>query len=151
MKKYSDIKIFFILYTLKIVYVWGVGRYILWIDPNAFSSVLKEENLFLVLLTLTFVSPLFETIAFQTLIGELLDHFKVSTIWIIVLSGLSFTMVHSSTPYYMVFLFSGMLYMYYYLLNKQKGKGWIISSLRVFLLHSLYNLTIFTLDFLSKT
>lgn len=151
MKKYSDIKVFFLLYSLKIVYVWGVGRLVLWMNPQAFSSVLKDENIFLVLLTVVFVSPLVETMFFQVIIGELLKRFKIRQLGIIGLSGLFFALAHSSTLYHMFMsLFPGMLYMYYYLFNKQKGKGWLFASLLVFLLHSLYNLTLFIVDFMSN-
>lgn len=93
-----------------------------------------------------------ETLIFQVSVVELSKRLKIGNVLIIVISSLFFAIAHHDTILYMLMtIFPGIIYAYYYLYNRVRGESWTIAALYVFLLHSLYNLTIFVLDNFQKS
>lgn len=137
--------IFFIIFFIDLVYHLIVSWLVTLYDPKILETFEENTSLVEIFILSVVVGPLIETFLFQYLIIEILYALKkVKVQFILIISALAF----SSSNYYnfiyiLVTFTSGLIYASYYLYLKIGKKKY--PFIYIWVLHTLYNFTIFIL------
>lgn len=108
------------------------------------------DSLFKKILYGVFIVPVFETLLFQTLIisviCRIIKQAKYNFYPAILLSSMAFSLSHSYNLYYIIYTFiAGLILAFAYYIARYRKEN---ATLLVFMIHSIFNLTSFGLDYI---
>lgn len=139
-------KLFALVFIIKIVFSIVTSLIATAIDPALTATPYNDLPLGRDFLLTVVFGPIFETILFQFLVIEAAYHFKLKTIYAVLISAGLFGITHHyNLVYILVTFISGLLYAVSYVYIRQRYQ---VSTAFVFVLglHSLYNATALILD-----
>ena len=107
----------------------------------------QESSLLVEFITIGILGPIIESILSQLIPIYLLSLIKKLPLWsIILISAVGFALMHNYSWLYIVYsFFIGILYATTFLICKIK-RGYSLAFRSVCLIHSLYNITVFSFD-----
>ena len=145
-RKTNRVPLFFVIFIIDLVFHLIVSYIVTIYNPEILNVFDKKMSLTEIFVLSVIIGPLMETFLFQYLIIEILSFFnriKVNTI--IIISSLAFSLIHYYNFIYIIVTFlSGTIYASYYLYLKIEKKRF--QFLYIWVLHSLYNFSVFILD-----
>ena len=145
-RKTDRFPLFFVVFFVDFVFHLAISYLITIYDSRILETFEKDTPLAEIFILSVIFGPLIETFIFQYLIIELFYYFKKHTPNIIIItSALIFSLVHNYNFIYIFVAFiAGLIYASYYLYLKATKKKY--PFIYIWMLHTLYNLTVFILD-----
>lgn len=141
-----SIPLFLSVFLIDLIYHLFISWIITLYDPEILEVFEESTSLTEIFLLSVVFGPLIETFLFQYLIIEILyglKRLKINTI--ILISALTFSSIHYYNFLYVLVTFlSGIIYASYYLYIKEEKKKH--PFLTIWMLHLLYNFSVFILD-----
>lgn len=145
-RKTNRIPLFFVIFFIDLVFHLTVSWLVNLYDSRILETFQKNTHLAEIFILSVIIGPLIETFLFQYLIIELLYYFKkVKPNIIIIISALVFCSIHNYNFIYILVTFiAGLIYASYYIYLKEVKKKY--PFIYIWMLHTLYNFTVFILD-----
>lgn len=140
------VHLFTLILLVKIIFSATTSLIATAIDPSLTETSFSEMSIGRQIVISVFFGPIFETILFQFLVIEAAYHFKLKTIFAVLISAGLFGISHYyNLVYILVAFITGILYAVSYVYIRQRYQ---VSTAFVFVLglHSLYNATALILD-----
>lgn len=145
-RKTNRFPLFFVIFFIDLIFHLCVSWLVNLYDPGLLEIFQEEISLTEIFILSVIVGPLIETFLFQYIVIELLYSLKkIKTNFIVIISALVFSLIHNYNLIYIIVTFiAGLIYALYYVYLKKTKKKY--PFMYIWMLHTLYNLTVFILD-----
>lgn len=144
-RKINYIPLFFVIFFIDLIFHLALSLLVNLYDSRILETFEENTPLTEIFVLSVIIGPFIETLLFQYLIIELLYSFKkVKQNIIIIISAVAFSLIHNyNLTYIFVSFIAGLIYASYYLYLKNIKKKY--PFIYIWVLHALYNFTVFIL------
>ena len=149
-RKINRVPLFFVIFFIDLVFHFIMSYLVTLYDSKILETFQENTPLLEIFILSVIIGPLIETFLFQYFTIELLYSFKkIKPDVIIIISALIFSLIHNyNTIYILVTFIAGLIYALYYVYLKETKKKYPFTY--IWMLHTLYNFTVFVVGDILK-